>query len=96
MTSDNWIRYCNDDCLGCPFNETEESQMAYNLGCLPTPSEIIRIKQDYNFNWECHEGTGKICAGFVAVCKDEGLDYKTGHLIDTTHYLRTGTIQEKH
>lgn len=86
----NWERYCNDSCLACPFNINEVSETAYNLGCLPAPYEIIKIKTQYNLNWECHNGTGKICGGFVAVCKDESIDYTVGDLIDTGYYLQTG------
>jgi hypothetical protein len=93
--NDNWLRYCNDECLGCPFNINEISEQAQNLGCLPAPFEILAIKRDHGYNWECHEGTGIICGGYVAVCRDENLDYKTGPLLDTTWYLRTGQLKQK-
>jgi hypothetical protein len=91
----NWLNYCNDDCLGCPFNMNEISEQAQNWGCLPPPYEILNIKRNHGYNWECHEGTGKVCGGFVAACRDSNIDYKTGPLLDTTEYLRTGHILEK-
>jgi hypothetical protein len=81
--------------MGCPFNINEISEQAQNWGCLPAPYEIMNIKRDYGFNWECHAGTGVMCGGFVAVCRDEHIDYKSGPLLDTTWYLRTGKIKEK-
>ena len=91
----NWLNYHNHECLSCPFNLTEESEMAYNLGCLPTPQDLLTIKRDSDDNWECHEGTGKICAGFVAACRDTGLDYRSGKLVDSALYLQTGKIAWK-
>ena len=55
----------------------------------------MNIKRDYGFNWECHAGTGVMCGGYVAACRDEHIDYKRGPLLDTTWYLRTGKIKEK-
>ncbi len=95
MKNTNWLRYCNDDCLGCPFNCNEISEQAQNWGCLPAPYEILNIKRNHGYNWECHAGTGSVCSGFVAACRDENIDYKTGPLLDTTHYLRTGELKEK-
>mgnify|MGYP000875783840 FL=1 len=71
------------------------SENIQNLGCLPTPYELIDFKREEDWNWECHEGTGKICAGFVAVCKDKNLDYKSGNLLDADYYLKTGNKRPK-
>lgn len=92
---DYLMNYCNEVCRACPFNSTEESEIAYNLGCLPDISEIMSIKKATNYNWECHNGTSKVCGGFVAVCKDQNIDYKNSPLLDTTYYLNSGNIREK-
>ena len=81
--------------MACPFNVNEISEMVYNYGCLPTPSQILDFKLQNNWNWECHEGTGKVCGGFVAVCKDKNLDYRSGNLLGSGYYLQTGKLRER-
>lgn len=90
MTND----YCAGMCEGCPFNHTEAAVNAYNWGCLPSVFDVFELKRNHNANWQCHEGNGKICAGYVQMAKEEGVDYKSGFLIDTPHYLNTGEIRE--
>ena len=92
---DNLVRYCNDVCMACPFNCNEISEQAQNYGCLPSLYEIMNIKREHGYNWECHDGTGVVCGGFVAFARDLNIDYKTGPLLDTTYYLDTGQLREK-
>lgn len=82
--------YCNDICKACPFNLTEESENAINLGCLPDISDIIQIKRETGLNWGCHQDSFKICAGFVAYCASYDIDYKSSNILDAPHYLNTG------
>lgn len=84
---------CRSMCAACPFNTTDEAANASNLGCLPTSTEIFALKDAHDVNWGCHQGGEKLCAGFVAVAKDNSVDYKSGVLLDTPHYLSTGEIR---
>lgn len=90
----NFEKYVNDDCPACPFSCSETAEYAKGLGCLPEIYEVMNIKREFNLNWACHDDTSKICAGFVAMAKDINLDYKSGVLIDTNEYLRSGKIQK--
>lgn len=53
-------------CVGCPFDvgmpATEE---AYNLGCLPSVSEVLRLCEGNTSAWACHSAPQAVCAGFV-------------------------------
>lgn len=62
-------------CSACPFAFTAESEAVQNLACLPTPQEAMQIMRDHGKNWCCHEDEGSPCAGQVAFCRDEGIDY---------------------
>lgn len=65
---------------GCPFSFTEESEIIQNYGCLPTPMEIVEMRQDYGKTWACHSEPNKPCLGALRWQKNKGLDYK---VIDT-------------
>lgn len=93
FTESHWYK-CDSMCVACPFNMTEEQEMAYNLGCLPTPSEILEMCQEHRLSWSCHGQDGKLCAGFVAVCRDEGISLKGMELMSTETYLKTGKVQK--
>lgn len=60
-------------CESCPFAETELSLHAQNLGCLPTPQEIMRIYQDNGKNWSCHADETRLCGGFARTCVTYGI-----------------------
>ena len=71
----------DNDCPACPFNcGNYKSDYAFNMGCLPSVSEIIDIKLKTNENWSCHSDTNKICKGFAQYCKENNMDYKSGPL----------------
>lgn len=89
----HWYK-CESMCEACPFNCTEQQEMAYNLGCLPSPSEIMQLCKETNLNWSCHEQDGKLCTGFVAVSLDMGYDFKHKKMLSTDTYLKTGEIKE--
>jgi hypothetical protein len=70
---------CDGICNTCPFNFwSEEAAYVSNLGCLPTPKEIIGYKESLNRNWQCHSDYSKPCVGFIQAANKRGLDYKTG------------------
>jgi hypothetical protein len=63
----------------CPFSFTEESDQVQNYGCLPTPYEIINMRQEHGKTWACHDDITKPCKGAILYMKKKGLDY---HVID--------------
>lgn len=72
------------ECTACPFNiGHRDCDEAYNLGCLPSPHEILELKRTTGNNWACHSDPTRICAGLVKHSKSENLnlDFKTGKLI---------------
>ena len=79
-------------CTTCPFALTEESERVQNYGCLPTPSEILRIKRDHGLNWHCHGDLDekKMCAGFVEAARELGLDPKQGEMASYSNWYNTG------
>lgn len=60
-------------CDTCPFSLSQAACEAQNLGCLPTPQEIMRIHRDQGRNWACHGDERRICAGLVAACREQGI-----------------------
>lgn len=67
-------------CNSCPFNfNSESSEYAQNLGCLPTPHEIIEHHKATGKNWACHI-TNKLCRGMCDYQdrKDEIVDQSAG------------------
>ena len=81
---------CNGRCPACPFDISEYSEMAQNLGCLPSPESIRALMSKNHSNWSCHEDNDKLCAGYVAYCKDNNLMYKNLPLFKSVTYLETG------
>lgn len=88
-THKHWLA-CESMCEACPFALTEVSEMAQNYGCLPGPGDILALMTKLGANWSCHEQDGKLCAGYVAVCRDEGIPFREKPLFRTETYLRTG------
>ncbi len=60
----------------CPFSFTRASESAQNLGCLPTPYEIICMRQKHGKTWACHSNPTKPCLGAILYMKANGLDFK--------------------
>lgn len=60
----------------CPFSFTDESEYAQNLGCLPTPLEIVNMRQIHGKTWACHSDTSRPCAGAMEYMKEKGMKYK--------------------
>ncbi|QIG75534.1 hypothetical protein EVC18_092 [Rhizobium phage RHph_Y2_4] len=53
-------------CRGCPFDVgAPETEMAYNLGCLPHTGEISSKCRDNGTAWACHSAPGAVCAGYA-------------------------------
>ena len=48
-------------CNSCPFSLKPQAETALNLGCLPEPYLIMKIKKGTNKNWTCHHDETKIC-----------------------------------
>jgi hypothetical protein len=66
-------------CNTCPFNYwSDEAAYVSNLGCLPSPKEIIGYKTMLDRNWQCHCDFSKPCVGYIQAAQKRGLDYKTG------------------
>lgn len=77
-------------CSSCPFSLLPEAEMALNLGCLPEPYEIMKIKRETGKNWSCHRDETMICVGFVEHCREQGVDYKSGGLASYEKWYRIG------
>lgn len=61
---------------GCPFAWTEESAQIQNYGCLPTPYEIITMRQKHGKTWACHSNQDKPCLGAIEYQKEKGLEWR--------------------
>lgn len=79
-------------CISCPFNDglTHAASDAQNLGCLPTPFDIVQMKRESGQNWACHDDETKVCAGLCHRAKDEGLDLSQGGLIRYSSWYHAG------
>ena len=79
-------------CNTCPFALTEESEYVQNLGCLPTPFDIVQMKIKSGHNWGCHFNEEKICSGFSEYIKETKpeLDVNSGGLISYKKWYSYG------
>ncbi len=60
----------------CPFSFTEQSEIAQNYGCLPSPYEIVRMRKEFGKTWACHQDPTKPCLGAIQYMKEKGLEHK--------------------
>lgn len=72
-------------CDGCPYwIGNEATEMAYNLGCLPSQGEVSQFVGTEH-SWPCHSEPTKVCAGWNAENperKDQPLKHMDGvHVI---------------
>lgn len=51
----------------------------------------MALMADSEANWSCHERDGKLCAGYAARCRDQGVTFKGRPMFRTEVYLKTGT-----
>ncbi|MFW6855315.1 hypothetical protein ACODYM_28910 [Burkholderia gladioli] len=65
----------SEDCT-CPFAFTGASEEVQNLGCLPTPFEIVTMRVEHGKTWACHDEPTKPCVGAIRHLRDRGLPYK--------------------
>ena len=90
---------CNgkDGCSACPFSMTEESEQAYNYGCLPTHGEIMDMANRSGRPWGCHDGSGRVCQGYASVASQLGLPTKgdTMQLDSWAHRGPEATMSER-
>lgn len=61
-------------CSTCPFNYSEEAAQVQNYGCLPTPEDILRYKDEHNHEWRCHSDEAKPCKGLFKLRKTENVN----------------------
>lgn len=86
-------------CMTCPFSWSDEAEIVQNLGCLPTPHEIITMKEKSGHNWACHDNKNVLCGGFANYVKTQrpDLDIHKGNLISYEvwyHQGEEGAIKE--
>ena len=79
-------------CIHCPFSISEEADKIYNLGCLPTVSDIVRMKKESGHNWACHSNEKVLCGGFYNFMKENypDLDLNNGGLINYNDWYLKG------
>lgn len=78
--TDKQSKCCDGEESACPFAFTDASEFVQNLGCLPTPYEIVVMRRDHGKTWACHSNPRKPCAGALIHMRDAGMPYK---VIDT-------------
>ncbi|MDV5127001.1 MULTISPECIES: hypothetical protein [Bacillus amyloliquefaciens group] len=76
--------YCGSGgCMSCPFSHSDEAEMVQNYGCLPTPQQIVEMKEKSGHNWACHSDETVLCGGFAKYIKRNrpDLNINEGQLI---------------
>lgn len=64
---------CSDS---CPFAFTDVSEYHQGLGCLPSPWDILRMREQHGKTWACHSDQTKPCAGALQYMHEEKIDCK--------------------
>lgn len=79
-------------CVECPFSCNEQAEIVYNYACLPTPYDIVSMKEKSGHNWACHEDETILCGGFVRHLKDcrPDLSAKVGNLLSYDAWYQEG------
>lgn len=58
-------------CGGCPFDYGQPAtEMAYNLGCLPSTYEVAQQCEANGTAWACHSAPRAVCAGYAEEFQD--------------------------
>ena len=73
-------------CQSCPFSGSEQGEEGINLGCLPSPYEILQLKREQNSNWMCHHNESKSCAGFRDMCAELNINPLEGENLKYTKW----------
>lgn len=53
-------------CSGCPFDlGQEDTENAYNWGCLPSIAEVATVCRANDQAWACHSAPKAVCCGYA-------------------------------
>lgn len=89
--------YCGSGgCMSCPFAHSDEAEMAQNYGCLPTPQQIVEMKEKSGHNWACHSDETVLCGGFAKYIKRNrpDLNINEGQLISYETWDHEGEAKD--
>lgn len=62
-------------CTHCPFEFSDASEEVQNLGCLPTPHQIVKMKELTGHDWACHSKPTIKCRGLHEYEERHQLDF---------------------
>jgi len=61
----------------CPVNfMDEDTEYSQNMGCLPSPADIIQMRAVEGITWACHSDYSKPCVSGVKLLKALNLPHK--------------------